>query len=163
VILGWRVERQQGAPIDLSTAPNRSVICDEGGRGPSPTNTGYWLGLIHQLRTEEVPLADDQYSEYCTIKDRNLDDTQKMPDDIVDPLHIPDRGAVGSLDQLVIALICLSTTRTVLPVDLEDLVPHRYQREDGGDAACSCEEGAGAKGELVRCGNDIDVVHRAAS
>ena len=86
-----------------------------------------------------------------------------MSDDIVDPIHIPDRGAVGSLDQLVIPLVRTSTTIALFPLDLEDLVPHRYYREDGGDAACSCEEGAGAEGELVRCGNDIDVVHRAAA
>jgi hypothetical protein len=113
------------------------------------------------LRTKEVLLADDNDSEYCGTKHRDLHSTQEEPDHIVDPPHLLEGGAIGALNWLLNPLILIFTTEVPLPIDLEDLVPHEYERENGRDAACSREQCSRVGGEFVRCGDHVDVVLRA--
>lgn len=123
----------------------------------SPTDTSYRLCIIHDLGTEEVSLAHDENSEDRSTKHRNFYGTQEFPNQGIYTSHLSDCG-FRTRDWLVNPLIFISTTEAGLRVDLEDLVPHEYQREDGGDAARSCEERGRAELEFVWCGNDVDVV-----
>ena len=157
------VQYQQWEPIGLRRARNLSAICEFYEQRRSLTDTGYGLCLIQDLRTKEVLLADDKDSEYCSTEHRNLHGTQEEPDHTVDPPHLLGGGAICALDQLLNLLILISMTEVLLPLDLEDLVPHGCEREDGGDAASSCEECGRVGGELVWCGDYVDVVLRAAS
>lgn len=109
--------------------------------------------------TPKIPLAEDEDHEDSSNEHRNLHGTQPHPDHAVEALHLPDGGAIRALDPLMF----ISHTEARLPVDLEDLVPHRYHREDGRDAACSRHECGRIEGESVWYGDHIDVVLRALS
>jgi hypothetical protein len=120
---------------------------------------------VGELLAEKVELADDEESEYRASIDRNFHDAQKQLNHIFDTLHLPYRGAVRALNELVVVnpLILIITAPAVLPVDLQNLIPHAYQREDGRDAACGSKEDSGAKGELIRGWYHIYIVRGALS
>lgn len=113
------------------------------------------------MLTKKVPLSNDKNGKNCRAENRNLYAAQDCPDHIVYSVHLPDGGTIRALDDLVFVFFFIADS--FLPVDLNDLVPHGNERQDGGDAARRCEERGGIKGKILGRWDDVDVVRGATS
>jgi len=90
------------------------------------TDTRYGLSLIYDLLTPEVPFPNDEYSHDGRTENENLDGIQKQPNIGVHPVHSSWRSTICALNDLVTIFIPISITEALLPIYLEDFIPHRY-------------------------------------
>src|SRR6266480_6033156 len=89
-----------------------------------PTNGGYGLCHIVDLRTEEVPLANYENSKYRSHEHGNLQSPEVSSNHAIDILHPADSSAICAFNWGVSWLAMVSSTRVCLPIGFEDLEPH---------------------------------------